>query len=36
MNLCNSGHEEVCYAGWGCPACALLEKIEELEDELRE
>jgi hypothetical protein len=34
MNLCSSTHEEVCYGGRFCPACKLLERIKELEDEI--
>lgn len=29
MQLCSSGHDEVCYEGRDCPAC---EKISELGD----
>lgn len=47
MNLCNNGHDEVCYEGRHCPACAvaddlnrdiskLEEKIADLEYELKE
>lgn len=34
MNLCNDGHEEVCYEGRSCPVCAEQEKIEDLEDKI--
>lgn len=27
MELCSSGHEEVCYSGRYCPACELIEEI---------
>lgn len=30
MSLCSRGHEEVCYDGHACPACALKEEIKEL------
>ena len=41
MNLCQDGHNEVCFEIRNCPACAILEelaearkKIAELEDEI--
>lgn len=33
MNLCNDGHEEVCYEGRECPVCEVTnEKNREIED----
>jgi len=33
MNLCSDKHEEICYEGRLCPACAIIEDLEnELED----
>lgn len=29
MELCSEGHEEVCYEGRKCPACAIKEDLEE-------
>ena len=29
MNLCDAGHEEVCFEGRNCPACALKDEILE-------
>lgn len=34
MNLCDKDHDEVCYDGWQCPACALVAEIASLKDEL--
>ena len=34
MNLCDDGHEEVCFEGSKCPACPLIDKIAAQEDEL--
>ena len=31
MNLCNDGHDEVCYESRTCPAC---EKIKGLKEEV--
>lgn len=28
MNLCNSGHDEVCFEGRTCPVCAKTEEAE--------
>lgn len=40
MNLCDDGHQEVCYDGRVCPVCnvksELVEKIEELETKIKE
>lgn len=27
MNLCDEGHDEVCFAGRVCPACASIEDL---------
>lgn len=32
MNLCSDGHQEVCYEGRVCPACALRELIIDAKD----
>jgi hypothetical protein len=29
MNLCSSGHDEVCYEGRTCPVCDLREDLED-------
>ena len=29
MNLCEDGHEEVCFEGKNCPACELDEELRE-------
>lgn len=34
MNLCNDGHDEICYEGRECPACELLKTISNQEDEI--
>ena len=34
LNLCQQDHEEVCYEGRYCPACAIVERVRELEVEL--
>ena len=43
MNLCSSGHDEVCYEGRNCPVCEMekdkdkdIEKLDEAIDELRD
>ena len=39
MNLCDDGHDEVCYEVGNCPACELKSQIESLEgdiDDLKE
>jgi len=33
MNLCSSGHDEVCYEGRECPACLLKEDRDYFEEE---
>jgi hypothetical protein len=35
MDLCSSGHDEICYDGRGCPACELLRRIDSLENEVQ-
>ena len=38
MNLCNNGHDEVCFEGKTCPCCYEIqereERISELENEI--
>ena len=34
LNICNDEHEEVCYEGRYCPACAVVERVRALEGEL--
>jgi uncharacterized protein Yka (UPF0111/DUF47 family) len=34
MNLCDDGHEEVCYEGRSCPVCEKMDEIRELENEI--
>lgn len=34
MNLCDDGHDEVCYEGRECPACELKQERDELQLEL--
>lgn len=36
MNLCSSGHDEVCYDGKRCPVCEILEEKRGVEVELKE
>lgn len=33
MNLCNDGHEEICYEGRNCPVCESKKEIDRLERE---
>ncbi len=35
MQLCSKYHEEVCYDSLNCPACELVDKINELEKDLK-
>ena len=35
MNLCDDGHEEVCFEGRNCPVCEKIEEIRVLEEEIR-
>ena len=30
MHICSDKHDEVCYAGWSCPCCVLLEQVANL------
>ena len=34
MNLCDSGHDEICYDGRKCPLCEEIERSGRLEDEI--
>jgi len=34
MELCSSGHNEVCYECKNCPVCETLAEKEELENEI--
>lgn len=38
MNLCDAGHDEVCYEGRKCPVCTVKEELEaqlaQVQDEL--
>jgi hypothetical protein len=34
MNLCNDGHDEVCYEGRDCPVCEHVKTISDLEDKI--
>lgn len=34
MNLCNDGHDEICYEGRICPACSVLEEVATLKDRI--
>lgn len=38
LNICNDGHDEVCFEGRGCPVCLLREDkdsdILKLEDQI--
>jgi hypothetical protein len=40
MDLCNSGHDEICYEGRKCPMCDYIEDSEtqdqEYEDRIKE
>ena len=36
LNLCSDGHDEICYEGKICPACALVTDIEELQRRLED
>ncbi len=40
MNLCEDGHEEVCYDGRYCPVCEIIKehtkRIESLQDEIED
>ena len=34
MDICYSGHDEVCYSGPRCPVCLAEEAVKELEGEI--
>ncbi len=34
MNLCDDGHDEVCYEGRKCPCCTALNDVRGMEKEL--
>jgi predicted nuclease with TOPRIM domain len=34
MELCSSGHDEVCFEGRNCPACALAGERDEKQGEI--
>jgi hypothetical protein len=34
MNLCGSGHGEVCYDGRTCPACDILDELKDVKSDL--
>lgn len=34
MNLCDKGHEEVCFEGRNCPVCEKMAEIEMLENDV--
>lgn len=34
MNLCESGHDEICFEGRKCPLCEEVERSAKLEDEI--
>lgn len=36
MNLCNEGHEEVCFEGRKCPACSAMEQLQDMVDSLND
>ena len=36
MTLCEDGHDEIVYDSRNCPACELLKKISDLEDQVYE
>ena len=40
MNLCSSGHDEICHEGRNCPVCVIISEkdaeIEELNGEIDE
>lgn len=33
MELCDSGHTEICFEGYNCPMCLAHDRIRELEDD---
>lgn len=36
LNICSSGHDEVCYAGNKCPACEALDDLQAEIDTLKQ
>jgi len=32
MTICNDGHDEICYEGYGCPLCAMLDELLKRDD----
>lgn len=36
MNLCSSGHDEICFEGRDCPCCRIIADLGEINDELKE
>lgn len=34
MELCEDGHDQVCFDGRNCPACELLKTISDMEDQV--
>ncbi len=34
MNLCSSGHEEVCFESRKCPGCEVVDELNEVKREL--
>jgi len=34
MNLCEYGHDEICFEGRKCPLCEEVERSQKLEDEI--
>jgi len=31
MDICSSGHDEICFEGRKCPLCELIKEIEDLQ-----
>lgn len=36
MNLCSDKHDEVCYETHNCPVCEALERVNDLERQVRD
>lgn len=36
MQLCSNHHEEICFDGHHCPACDLVDRVDDLEKELKQ
>jgi transcription initiation factor IIE alpha subunit len=36
MELCDDGHDEVCYESRNCPVCQKIEEIDKLKDTISE